>query len=264
MKIHDWTRVTAGTFHDFHCAWITHIKEALNFNLLPNGYYAMAEQHAGNLVPDILALTSAEWIKENRVESNRVRYATDSESASKESVDGQLPSGALALAEFPPQVSLRSTCSEEYVYRERRRTITVRQEPNGRVVAMIEIVSPGNKDGSRHMSEFVSKSLEVMQAGIHLLVVDLFPPNPCNPDGIHALLWDEPFTLPADRRLTLVSYRIDRVCEAFIEPAAVGQPLPDMPIFLAPDWYINVPLSSTYESAWRGLPAPFQDVLEAV
>jgi hypothetical protein len=30
MPMHDWTRVSAGTYHDFHNAWITHIKEALN------------------------------------------------------------------------------------------------------------------------------------------------------------------------------------------------------------------------------------------
>ena len=30
MPVHDWTRVQAGTFHHFHCAWITHLAEALN------------------------------------------------------------------------------------------------------------------------------------------------------------------------------------------------------------------------------------------
>ncbi len=29
MPIHDWTRVTAGTWHDFHLAWITEIRNAL-------------------------------------------------------------------------------------------------------------------------------------------------------------------------------------------------------------------------------------------
>ena len=30
MPVHDWTRVSAGTFHAFHNAWITHIQEMLN------------------------------------------------------------------------------------------------------------------------------------------------------------------------------------------------------------------------------------------
>jgi hypothetical protein len=45
MPIHDWTRVQAGTFHHFHCAWITHMAEALNEGILPAGFYVMAEQH---------------------------------------------------------------------------------------------------------------------------------------------------------------------------------------------------------------------------
>jgi hypothetical protein len=55
MPVHDWTRVYPGVFHDFHQTWITEIKRALNAGLLPPDYYAMAEQVAGGLVPDVLA-----------------------------------------------------------------------------------------------------------------------------------------------------------------------------------------------------------------
>ena len=230
MQIHDWTRVTAGTFHDFHSSWITHIKEALNLNLLPPGFYAMAEQHAGQTVPDILTLTSPEWTSHDRVESSDEDYVLGGHS------DDNPPQGAVALADAPPQVTVRSVVSESTVYREKRRTISIRQEPHNRVVAMIEIISPGSKDGSRAIHEFVAKSIEVMDSGIHLLVVNLFPTSACNPEGIHALLW---------------------------EPIAVGQEMRDMPIFLDPAWYVNVPLASTYESAWRGVPKPFQRMLEA-
>ena len=33
MPLHDWARVSAGTYHDFHNSWITHLKEALNAGL---------------------------------------------------------------------------------------------------------------------------------------------------------------------------------------------------------------------------------------
>src|SRR5436190_22344353 len=56
MPLHDWTRVDAGIFHDFHHAWIEEIKRALNRGLLPPPYYALAEQIAGGLGPDVLAL----------------------------------------------------------------------------------------------------------------------------------------------------------------------------------------------------------------
>src|SRR6516165_2929582 len=56
VPIHDWTRVTAGTWHDFHLAWIAEIRNALNGGILPADYYAQAEQIAGPLGPDVLTL----------------------------------------------------------------------------------------------------------------------------------------------------------------------------------------------------------------
>lgn len=58
MPVHDWTRVHAGIFHDFHCTWTTHIKEALNEGLLPNGYYALTEQSVPVVRPDVIALAT--------------------------------------------------------------------------------------------------------------------------------------------------------------------------------------------------------------
>jgi hypothetical protein len=53
MPIHDWTRVSDGTFHGFHVAWIAEIRNVLNGGLLPPNYYAQAEQivnrHQGEL-----------------------------------------------------------------------------------------------------------------------------------------------------------------------------------------------------------------------
>ena len=45
MPIHDWTSVCAGAYLDFHCTWIPEIKRALNGGVLPQGFYAMTEQH---------------------------------------------------------------------------------------------------------------------------------------------------------------------------------------------------------------------------
>lgn len=56
MPIHDWTRVSAGTWHDFHLAWIAEIRNCLNGGLLPPDYYAQAEQVIGTMGPDVLTL----------------------------------------------------------------------------------------------------------------------------------------------------------------------------------------------------------------
>ena len=56
MPVHDWTRVEAGIFHDFHTVWTVALRNALNEGLLPQGYYALAEQHAGRAITDVLTL----------------------------------------------------------------------------------------------------------------------------------------------------------------------------------------------------------------
>jgi hypothetical protein len=43
---------------------------------------------------------------------------------------------------------------------------------------------------------------------------------------------------------------------------AVGDVLPDMPLFLEPGVYVSVPLEATYQAAWRGMPDRWQRVLE--
>ncbi|HEV3261084.1 MAG TPA: DUF4058 domain-containing protein, partial [Gemmataceae bacterium] len=103
MPVHDWTRVNAGAFHDFHSAWIIHLKEALNGGLLPEGYYAMAEQHAGRVIADVLTLQ----------------------------LDERAPivpreSGPVAVAEAPPRVSRKVVAGPNAAYRATRRTLTIR------------------------------------------------------------------------------------------------------------------------------------------
>src|SRR3954447_20381375 len=56
MPIHDWSRVDANVYHDFHQSWCVSICDALNRGLLPEGYSALVEQHAAGLVPDVLAV----------------------------------------------------------------------------------------------------------------------------------------------------------------------------------------------------------------
>jgi hypothetical protein len=56
MPVHDWTRVDAGIFHHFHHDWITEITRALNRGVLPDPFYALAEQYAGGFGPDVLTL----------------------------------------------------------------------------------------------------------------------------------------------------------------------------------------------------------------
>ena len=55
MAIHDWNRVPAWIYHDFHRGWTVEIRRALNRGLLPAGYYAMVERRAGRPDPETIA-----------------------------------------------------------------------------------------------------------------------------------------------------------------------------------------------------------------
>ena len=135
------------------------------------------------------------------------------------------------------------------------------------VIAIVEIVSPGNKSSRREVRRFVGKAVRALHAGIHLLIVDLFSPGPRNPMGIHKAIWDEieldpQFALPPDRPLTAAAYIGGPCPEAMVQFMSVGAPLPDMPLFLTEDVYVPVPLDATYRSAFDAVPAFWRDVLD--
>jgi hypothetical protein len=150
--------------------------------------------------------------------------------------------------------------------------VTVRHR-HGQVVAVIEIVSPGNKASRNELRAFVDKTAALIRQNIHLLVIDLFPSSKRDPQGIHKAIWDEfqeeDFTLPPDKLLTLVSYDagplhddIEPLRVAYVEPVAVGDVLPAMPLFLKPGFYVPAPLEATCGETWRLFPAPLKPLLE--
>jgi hypothetical protein len=247
MPVHDWTRVDAGTFHAFHTSWITHLMEALNAGLLPKGYYALSEQIATRMQTDVLTLR-----------------------APARELPRPSTSGGLAVAEAPPHVglSLRPDPKRKPRHPIRRgRHLVVRHISGHQVVALIEIVSPSNKDRRAHVQELAQKVVRSLEAGIHVLLADLLPPTPCDPGGLHGAVWrwfdTAAYEPPADQPLTLVSYAWDgKEPEAYLEPVAVGRPLIDMPLFLTVDRYVNVPLEPTYRSAYQGMPEFWRNVLE--
>ena len=136
----------------------------------------------------------------------------------------------------------------------------------GEVVAVIEIVSPGNKDSKNALREFVEKAAGLIRQGVNLLVIDLFPPGPRDPQGVHKAIWDEitdqAFELPTGKPLTLAAYQALLAPVAYVEPMAVGQPLPDMPLFLYDDYFITVPLEKTYQMTWEVLPGELRQLLQ--
>jgi hypothetical protein len=244
MPVHDWTRVEAGTYHAFHSSWITHLMETLNNGVLPSGYYALSEQHVGRRIGDVLTL-----------------HAPDAVGP----VSTSTGEGGVLVADAPPRVRRKLTASGNAAYKALRRTLTVRSVQGHRIVALIEILSPGNKDRSASIAEFAEKVISALKAGVHVLVADLFGPGPHDPQGIHGAIWaeydSEAYDLPEQEPLTLASYDAGAIPEAYVEHLKLGSPLPEMPLFVDVGKYINVPLEPTYRSAFAGMPAIYKTLL---
>ena len=238
MPIHDWTRVPAGLFHHFHQDWTIELARALNRGCLPKGVAALVEQRLGPREADVLA-----------IERRTIRPASD---------DG-------GIATLPPPVARIVRRTERGSFSDRANRIVLKHHL-GRIVAVIEVVSPGNKDCRASLREFVEKTVDFMRAGIHVLVVDLFPPTARDPLGLHKVIWDEfidePFAFPPGKDRLVVSYKAGAERVAYIEPLGLGDELPDMALFLSSELHVLTPLASAYRTAWNASPLELRTAVE--
>lgn len=141
------------------------MKIRLNDGLLPADYYAQVEQVAGEITTDVLTLQ------------------TDS----GEYPEQEQHKGSIAVDIAPPQVEITASLEASH-YTSRAKRLVVRHSSDDRVVAVIEVVSPGNKATRHAWRRFVDKAVSLILDGRHLLVVDLFPPGNAIPKGSTARL----------------------------------------------------------------------------
>jgi len=241
MPVHDWTRVDAGLFHHFHQMWTGTLCNALNAGILSADYFALVEQNIRGPIPDVLTLQLA--------------------TGTGEPSNG---TAGLAVAVAPPRARLVRR-KEADIYARKANRVTVRHR-HGNIVAVIEIMLPGNKASRAEFRAFVEKAADLIRQGIHFLAIDLFPPGPRDPQGIHKAIWDEfedeDLDLPAGKPLTMAAYDAGPIQVAYVEFVSVGEPLPDMPLFLKPEVYVPAPLEATYQATWAGFPAALKGLLE--
>ena len=245
MPVHDWSHVEPGIFHHFHHSWIEEIQRALNGGILPPDYYALAEQGAGEAVPDVLTLQVSDPGKQGAA------------------VDWHSGNGGVLLA--PPQMPQTAETDMAF-YRRKQDRVAIRHVSDDSVVAIVEVVSPGNKSSRKALQDFIEKAEEFLQLQIHLLLLDVLPPGPRDSQGIHGALWEDfsgdEYRAPPDKPLTLASYESAAAVRCFVRHAAVGESLPDMPLFLKANGQVPAPIERTYQAAFAALPRRWQRVLE--
>src|SRR5262249_28328890 len=139
MLIHDWTRVNAVVVRAFHLSWIDEISRALNRGLLPPDYYTLPEQIARGLVPDRLTLH---------------RPAPEPPPAKSQK---RRRGGGTAVRTARPKAHFYIPDAPKW-YANLQKAVVVRHVSEHRPGAVLEIISPGNKDSRTSLVDFVDKT----------------------------------------------------------------------------------------------------------
>jgi hypothetical protein len=220
-------------WESFHTTWATAIADQLNRDLLPPGFIALEQVHAGAAV-----------------EIDVGTYDTPGQAAGAGGGTATvartvwLPATVSVVlpAAFPP------SCTVEIQTTEGGRTL----------VAAIELVCPGNKDRDVKRRLFAAKCATYLSKGIGIVVIDVVASRQGNMHNeLLALVGlDAALAMPRDAWTYAVAYRPLRrdgteQVETWPVPLAVGDTLPTVPLSLAADFCVPVDLEAAYGEACR-------------
>ena len=232
VPLHDWTRVRPGAYHDFHTAWLVYLRRDLK-RLLPKDYYA-----------DIRTVVHFDPPETDEPEWREADVLGLRREPGGRSGGGGVPAGGVALAEAPSLTSLGIEPPPN-----RRRRIRIRHASGDRVVALVEFASPGNRDSRAKVDLFAERVANALRAGVHVLLIDPFPPTGSAPAGLHGAVaerFDAEVRFDPTKPLSFVGYKACPDARASVQGRAVGEEPPRVPLFLDPAWFVFVDLAPSY------------------
>jgi hypothetical protein len=215
----------------FHVNWAGAIADDLNESLLPEGYFA--EEHA-QLGP--------------MVEIDVATFTDPGPSTQRSGGTATLPPRAWA----PPAPAMVVPAAFPDAFE----VLVFESEGGARLVAAIELVSPGNKDREAHRRAFAVKCASYLYRGISLIVIDIVTSRRANLH--HEIVQISGHvgvcSLPVETTLYGVAYRpIVREGQSQIEiwPSSleIGRPLPILPLALNAEILLPIDLEATYTAA---------------
>jgi Protein of unknown function (DUF4058) len=230
VPLHNWTKLTG--WEGVHIFWMTELARWLKSRLPPEykafiGASPMLGIDVGTFKPDVGVQSLSTPILGPSANGSHSALA---------SIETEKPDLEAAVATLQEDTS-------------------VMVEQSGRLVSVIELISPRNKDRPESRIHFCNRYLSYMKNGVHMLMVDVFarPADFSFAQTIAAEFGIEPppFVAPL-----AVSYRVG-------EPAAAGgrmlgvwqrrlvvdHPLPQMPLPLLGKQLLFVDLEATYNRA---------------
>ncbi len=217
-------------WESFHTTWASALADALNQGVLPGGYIALEQVHAGAAI--------------------EIDVGTYGEPAEEASGGGTTTlARTLWTPPAPPVVMpgvFPEACTVEILASEGGRTL----------VAAIELVSPGNKDRAAKRRLFAAKCATYLSRGIGLVIVDAVTSRQANLHNelVTLLALGPGFEMPAEQSLYAVAYRplrrgADELVESWPMPLAVGRELPSVPLSLGAELCVPVDLEVSYRDA---------------
>jgi hypothetical protein len=206
--------------------------------VLPEAYSAGPTVHLGTIF---------------EVDIRALRAASDPTNA--HDLEGNV-NGGVAVAVYAPPKALEPRLPMQDVYEIR----IYDSRRNRRLVAVIEIVSPSNKDCPQTRASNVAKIADLLKQGVCVSLIDVVTTSYFN---LYAELLE--FLEIADPALgnepppisaATVRLRLDgnrRLLDSWYHPLALGRSLPTIPIWLTETRAIPLDLESSYEETCRTL-----------
>ncbi len=163
--------------------------------------------------------------------------------------------GGVATAVWAPPQPTRSIATDlpgQDVYEVR----VYDAQHHRRLVAAVEIVSPANKDRPEHRHLFVAKCAGMLRELVSIIIIDVVTNRTQN---LYAELLDvigrpDPSLASQPSSLQAVACRMAEQVptwnlETWLQPLAVGKPLPTMPLWLADNLAVPLELEASYEQS---------------
>jgi hypothetical protein len=135
----------------------------------------------------------------------------------------------------------------------------INTEGGPKLVAAIELVSPGNKDRPQTRRAFAVKCAHYLYQGIPFIVVDVVTSRAANlHNEIMAMLQTADFRMPEEASLYATSYRPTRrgsreEIDVWPAPLHVGGPLRSLPLYVGLELPLLVNFEETYQETCRRL-----------
>ncbi len=191
----------------FHTNLYTRIQTALN-SQLPNGYFADIDEYV--------------WLQEDQSEERQLLGKPDTFVTDKNGTPPTIASGKGGIATMPPPVQVTLPKAKK----RKHRFVKIVGPDHVRVVTVIEVLSPSNKERGEDREKYLDKRDEYLGTGTNLVEIDLLR------DGAHM-----PFGKPSPQ----ISDYYHFVCRsrnyphAEVWPFTIRNPIPAIPVPLKPE-----------------------------